>query len=541
MVQSQSTQPLGGRYQVIQALGVGGFGHTFLAQDLHLPGHPRCVVKQLKPLVNSPKELQVARRLFDTEAQVLYRLGSHGQIPGLLAHFEDHQEFYLAQDYVEGQDLEMELATQPPWTDGEAISFLQDLLTTLAFVHDHGVIHRDIKPSNLIRRHSDHRLVLIDFGAVKQVGSRLTTIPSSLNRTISIGTQGYMPSEQLAGRPQFSSDIYAVGMIAIQGLTGHQPNTIAADPHSGELDWHGLAPHCHPALVTLLDYMVQYDFRSRYSTAAAALAALQTVFPQAEGAFPSPSRGLPTVAVGRPPDTTTRSPRTTVAPGTSPRRRSRSGRNSLLPLGLGVLVLGGLGLITWRILLALPAATVETVASPAPVTEARSEDAPATARVELPPETGLAPEPVPTPMPELEPTDRPEPEASAPEAVDPDPDVAVAPTPLTPEAAQATVASLYDYLSNQSWDAARGVFGKTLAQQFDPGFFQQFEQVTVDNLQVTHQTTDTVELTGQNTYIYPDGSRQREERTYTVQSVDGQPRIVASAFVQVLAPRGADP
>ncbi|MEM8546459.1 MAG: serine/threonine-protein kinase, partial [Cyanobacteria bacterium P01_H01_bin.119] len=262
---------LGGRYQVISQLGEGGFGQTFLARDLHLPGQPQCVVKQLKPQSTTSQALQTARRLFDTEAQVLYELGNHPQIPSLLAHFEERQEFYLAQELIVGHSLEDELA-ESSWSSDQVLDFLHDLLDTLAFVHDHQVIHRDLKPSNLMRRDGDRRIVLIDFGAVKQVSTQST--PSRISHTISIGTAGYMPNEQVAGRPQFSSDIYAVGAIAIQALTGQRPDQIPLHPQTGELDWQP-APNCDPNMATFLIFLVRYVFRSRYATAGEALAALQ--------------------------------------------------------------------------------------------------------------------------------------------------------------------------------------------------------------------------------------------------------------------------
>lgn len=267
-------KPLGGRYKVIGRLGTGGFGQTFLALDMHLPGHPRCVVKQLKPRTSDTTTLQMARRCFDTEAQVLYRLGNHDQIPRLLAHFEDNDEFYLAQELVDGEPLSRELVEGKPWSSVRTVLLLKDILQVLSFVHDQQVIHRDLKPSNLIRRRQDQKIVLIDFGAVKQLSSQ-TVDPQTgaTNLTISIGTQGYMPNEQVAGKPRFSSDIYALGIIALQALTGIHPKHFEEDTR-GEIAWHHHAEQTNPELVALLDRMVCYDFRDRYADAMEALEAL---------------------------------------------------------------------------------------------------------------------------------------------------------------------------------------------------------------------------------------------------------------------------
>ncbi len=270
-------KPLGGRYKIISQLGAGGFGQTFLAQDLHLPGHPQCVVKQLKPQVNDEKSLQTARRLFDIEAKVLYQLGNHDQIPRLLAHFEDNQEFYLAQELIEGEPLTQELTGGRVWSQAQVISLLQDLLQVLAFVHEQQVIHRDIKPSNLIRRQQDGRIVLIDFGAVKEASTQITNPHSGDTKTISIGTQGYTPKEQLGGNPRFSSDIYAAGMLAIQALTGTHPRRLSEDAQTGEIVWRDRVPQISPELAAILECMVRYDFRDRYPTATEALEALRSL------------------------------------------------------------------------------------------------------------------------------------------------------------------------------------------------------------------------------------------------------------------------
>lgn len=270
---------VGGRYRIISQLGAGGFGQTFLAEDVHLPGRPRCVVKQLQPQTEDISALQMARRCFNTEAQVLYKLGNHDQIPRLMAHFEEEQEFYLVQEFIEGESLTKELVKGKPWTQSRAIALLKDVLHVLAFVHEQQVIHRDLKPSNLIRRKQDSRMVLIDFGAVKQVSTPTPDVETGLtNLTISIGTQGYMPNEQVAGKPRFSSDVYAVGIIGIQALTGTHPRYLKEDT-KGEIEWHHLVPYGSSELLEVMDCMVRYDFRDRYATAIEALAALESLPP----------------------------------------------------------------------------------------------------------------------------------------------------------------------------------------------------------------------------------------------------------------------
>ena len=273
---TMNSRPLGGRYQVIRQLGAGGFSCTFLVKDLHLPNTPRCVLKQLKPQTRNFEALDMARRLFDTEARVLYKLGNHPQIPSLLAHFEDSQEFYLAQEFIEGARLSEEFTKGVSWPEKRVTLLLKEILEVLAFVHRQQVIHRDIKPSNLIRRAQDGRIVLIDFGAVKQVStsSIYDAELGNTNLTVAIGTQGYMPNEQYAGKPRFSSDVYAVGILGIRALTGVLPHKIDEHPETSELDWQKLAPGISPELATVIDKMVRYDFRHRYPTAVEALAAL---------------------------------------------------------------------------------------------------------------------------------------------------------------------------------------------------------------------------------------------------------------------------
>lgn len=269
---------LRGHYEIISELGKGGFGKTYLAQDKHLPGNPTCVVKQLSPTDRSPQVLEIARRLFDKEAEVLQRLGKHhDHIPTLLAHFEENGEFYLVQEFIDGLDLSRELTPGKRLSEPYVKKLLGDTLEVLAFVHQQGVIHRDIKPQNLIRRRLGGKIVLIDFGAVKEI---VLSDAGQTQASVAIGTPGYMPSEQASLNPKPSSDIYALGIIAIQALTGINPNPRMGGGFpqdlNGEIIWRNQV-QVSDWLADILTNMVRYDFSQRYKSGAEALEALNSV------------------------------------------------------------------------------------------------------------------------------------------------------------------------------------------------------------------------------------------------------------------------
>ena len=263
-----------GRYQITNYLGGGGFGETYVANDTQLPGSPQCVVKKLKPQSTDITTLEIARRLFDTEAQVLYKLGNHDRIPQLLAYFEENAEFYLVQELIIGNDLSQELKSCVIFTQNQVMSLLQEILEILDFVHQQKVIHRDVNPRNILRREQDNKLILIDFGAVKQITTKLVNSPDITKSTVAIGTPGYTPGEQAQGTPKFSSDIYALGIIAIQALTGLSPDQLEKDVETNEIIWQNFAT-VSPEFAQFLNQMICYDFRQRYASATIALQALQ--------------------------------------------------------------------------------------------------------------------------------------------------------------------------------------------------------------------------------------------------------------------------
>jgi tetratricopeptide (TPR) repeat protein len=262
---------LDGRYKILQVLGVGGFSETYFAQDTRSPGSPTCVIKLLRPNTNNPNSLQILQRLFQRGAETLERLGNHNQIPRLLAHFEEDQAFYLVQEYIKGNLLSTEFIPEKPYTEAQTIQLLRDVLPALAFVHEQCAIHQDIKPDHLIRRQEDGKLVLVDFSAVKKIWN-CSAAQNQVAGTI-IGTPGYMAAEQAYGKPRPSSDIYALGMVAVQAITGITPMSLQEDSQTGETVWHQYAK-ASPELVAIIDKMIRYDFRDRFQSAKDVLAAL---------------------------------------------------------------------------------------------------------------------------------------------------------------------------------------------------------------------------------------------------------------------------
>jgi serine/threonine-protein kinase len=255
------------RYQILGILGKGGFGATFVSSDLSLPGKPICVVKQLQPPSKEANVFRMAKSLFDREAETLSKLGVHPQIPRLLDYFEDNEQFYLVQEYVKGHNLHQEVKKRGPFSEAGVKQFLSELLPILQYVHAQKVIHRDIKPANLIRRQTDRKLVLIDFGAVKNQVN--TVIANSNSQTaftnFAVGTQGFAPPEQMAMRPVYASDIYGVGATCLYLLTGKSPKAIEVDTITGELLWEKLvrvSPQFAKVLKTMLEVSVRYRYKS---------------------------------------------------------------------------------------------------------------------------------------------------------------------------------------------------------------------------------------------------------------------------------------
>lgn len=267
------TQKLNNRYRVIEALSSGGFGETFLAEDNQMPSGRKCVIKQLKPVIGNSKNYQLIQERFQREAAILETLGeSNSQIPKLYAYFSESNNFFLVQEWIRGKTIADLVEQSGPLKENAVKKILISILQTLEQVHSKGIIHRDIKPENIIIREQDCQPVLIDFGAVKETMG-VQAASNSRTQSIVIGTFGFMPPEQTAGRPLFSSDLYSLGLTAIYMLTGKNPSELEINLQTGEIDWQKYAPGISPAIITVVERSIQPTAENRYATATEMLAA----------------------------------------------------------------------------------------------------------------------------------------------------------------------------------------------------------------------------------------------------------------------------
>jgi serine/threonine protein kinase len=292
----QPTGYLRHRYAPIRSLGRGGFGKTYLAEDLDKL-QEKCVIKQLAPASLEPANVAKATQLFEEEAKGLQRLGLHSQIPALLAYFEENNYLYLVQEFIEGENLAQELENDRVFKEEDIWIFLRDLLHILDFVHAENTLHRDIKPDNIMRRRSDDKLVLIDFGASKQLTA--TTLGKSAT---AIGSYGYTPLEQMGyGIAYPASDLYAIGATCFHLLSGVHPGQFW---HDRGYDWvdrwrEYIQTPISPELTKILGRLLKQQYQLRYQTAREVLADLELLTPDRYSVNKPPNSisNLPTVQV----------------------------------------------------------------------------------------------------------------------------------------------------------------------------------------------------------------------------------------------------
>lgn len=270
---------LRGRYLPISVLGQGGFGKTLKAINQFHPDGKFCVIKQFTFSSNNPNAQAQAAALFQQEAIHLQALGSHPQIPALVDFFSEAGQSFLIQEFIDGQNLEQELATEGQFSEYQAKQLLSSLLPVLAFLHNQAVpiLHRDIKPANIIRRHSDGELVLVDFGAAKLASQTMLAKTGTL-----IGSPEYVAPEQARGKATFASDIYSLGVTCIHSLTLISPWDLQSS--DGEWVWRNFLGDnkITEPLGSLIDRMIFQRQSLRYAIAADVLNDLREILTSTE-------------------------------------------------------------------------------------------------------------------------------------------------------------------------------------------------------------------------------------------------------------------
>jgi serine/threonine protein kinase len=268
---------LNARYRIISSLSTSGFAHTFLAEDILLPSKRKCVMKQFAFTQSDRKTYERMLERFEREAVNLERLAEDSdQVPDLYAHFPENSQFYLVQEYIQGDTIAARVGKQGAYGESRVREILRSLLIVLKCVHAHSLIHRDIKPENIVIRESDSKLFLIDFGAIKEIARTIVDPFGNPSTTVVIGTPGYMPTEQVLGRPVFASDLYCLGLTAIFMLTGKRPQELS-DLRTGEIVWRENATEVSSRFGEILDKAIRSDFRDRFPEAADMLNALNAL------------------------------------------------------------------------------------------------------------------------------------------------------------------------------------------------------------------------------------------------------------------------
>jgi len=284
-------QLLAERYRVVGTSYRTTLGEAVLAEDTHRPGYPQCVIKKLHPFTDGPRTPQMVHLLLKAKIKLLARLGNSDRVPAIVDFFRSGADSYLVEAFIPGTSLTAEILPNAPWTEARAIAFLQEMLEILVIVHRQQVIHQDIQPANILRRQNDGRLVLTNFRLVEEITTPAADLRSRSLPPPTLDAPIYKAPEQFEYHAQPGSDLYAVGMIAIQALTGlsvEQLPTLRQTNGSGlaEWQWRPYAP-MDRRLAALLDRLVQQDDHQRYASASEALFDLKQLLEEASGLVPT--------------------------------------------------------------------------------------------------------------------------------------------------------------------------------------------------------------------------------------------------------------
>jgi serine/threonine protein kinase len=252
-----SVRIIGQRYRIIKPLGGGAMKQVYLAEDLRLSNR-QCALAELIQDAWDPQDQNTFAQAFAREASILALL-KHPRIPHVYDHFSEHDRHFLVMEYIEGETLEKRLKASPKGFLDEnfVISVALQVLEALEYLHGRrpAVIFRDLKPSNLIIS-DDGSVKLIDFGIARLFVTQKTATM--------VGTHGYAPPEQYEGKTEPRTDLYALGAVMLNLLTGWDPAAHApfSFPPLGQL-----RQGCNPALEEIISQALMIDTNQRIPTA----------------------------------------------------------------------------------------------------------------------------------------------------------------------------------------------------------------------------------------------------------------------------------
>jgi eukaryotic-like serine/threonine-protein kinase len=278
---------LAGRYRLAEVIGRGGMGEVWRATDELL--HREVAVKTLPgPAARAPGAAERFRR----EALAVARLNQR-RVASVFDFLEVDGVSYIVMELLDGQSLAARLERQPVLPAGEAAEIVAQAAEGLQAAHDAGITHRDVKPANIML--TTHGVKLLDFGLAA------TTWDAGLTSTgMMVGTLGYISPERAAGGPGTEAgDIYALGVVLFQALTGHLPfpadNPLALVQAQASATAPALPAGTPPQLAAACLRALAHNPADRFPTAAAFAAAVRGQAPPGE----PPTTQLPVAAAAR--------------------------------------------------------------------------------------------------------------------------------------------------------------------------------------------------------------------------------------------------
>lgn len=268
---AKMSQLLRDRYQILEMIRSDLLGETYLAEDVQLPDRPKCQIEKFRLPNTSSKSQKSLIQVLKRKADALQGIDRHPQIPQMLEYFEAENNFYLVHEFISGRSLSEDLIPEQSFTEQQTIALLQEIVDILIVIHDAGIVHGNLTPSNLIRHPVEGYWVLVGFGVFQEIREQIARSQGQVANSPLNGSALYVAPEQSQAVPQFNSDIYALGAIGIQALTGYSAAELSAlsfetHPEEKKGSWnYGLA--VSPSLVAILNTMACADSQNRYQLA----------------------------------------------------------------------------------------------------------------------------------------------------------------------------------------------------------------------------------------------------------------------------------